>query len=251
MSNASSSLPLKAAGNRPDVTRASYLDAYSRINAVVIVGEALAYRHFRLLAKAIPTDGPLLEGLAAMELSHSRDFLGCGANLGVKPDTAFARELFEPLHALFQQARQRADLVGMVVIQCLIVECFAVAAYRQYLPVADPYAAPITERVMADEDEHLDYGETWLRPRLATVSGAVAAWCLQALPIVFGMLAPLRGDLISLGMDPSELTAEFSVLLQGAMERIGFSVTQSRQVLAQAASRLLAASSQQLATERA
>jgi fatty aldehyde decarbonylase len=40
----------------PDYSSAAYLEAYSRINAMVIVGEGLADRHFRLLAEAIPDD---------------------------------------------------------------------------------------------------------------------------------------------------------------------------------------------------
>jgi hypothetical protein len=70
--------------------------------------------------------------------------------------------------------------MSCLVIQCLIIECFAVAAYRLYLPVADPYAAPITAAVMADEHEHLNYGEQWLRPRLAELAregGRPAKWC--------------------------------------------------------------------------
>ncbi|HGY5537732.1 MAG TPA: long-chain fatty aldehyde decarbonylase, partial [Prochlorococcus sp.] len=37
-----------------DFSSDAYRDAYSRINGVVVVGEALADRHFRLLAKSIP-----------------------------------------------------------------------------------------------------------------------------------------------------------------------------------------------------
>jgi fatty aldehyde decarbonylase len=49
------------------------------------------------------------------------------------------------------------------VIQGLVVECFAVAAYSSYLPVADDDARPITARVLADEAEHLGYAEQWLQ----------------------------------------------------------------------------------------
>ena len=112
----------------PDYSNVAYLDAYSRINAMVIVGEGLADRHFRLLARAIPEDAEMLQTLAAMEGRHARDFVACGANLGVKPDTPLARSLFAPLHALFLEASRAGDRVACLVIQCLIVESFAVGA---------------------------------------------------------------------------------------------------------------------------
>jgi fatty aldehyde decarbonylase len=69
----------------PDITNPAYRDAYSRINGMVVVGENLAGRHFRLLARAIPNDQQELERLAAMEGRHASDFMGCGRNLGIKP----------------------------------------------------------------------------------------------------------------------------------------------------------------------
>jgi fatty aldehyde decarbonylase len=107
-----------------------YRQSYGRINGVVVVGEALAEQHFRLLARAIPEDARELKRLGAMEGRHARDFVACGANLGVKPNTPLARSLFAPLHALFLEASRAGDRVACLVIQCLIVESFAVAAYR-------------------------------------------------------------------------------------------------------------------------
>ena len=119
-----------------DIHSDAHRDAYSRINGMVVVGEGLADRHFRLLARAIPEDREELERLAAMEGRHAADFVGCGRNLGLKPDVSLARRLFAPLHALFLERDRQGDLPGCLVIQGLIVECFALAAYRSYLPVA-------------------------------------------------------------------------------------------------------------------
>lgn len=210
----------------------AYRAAYGRINAMVIVGEGLACRHFRLLAEAFPDQAGDLHRLAAMEAGHAREFAGCGVHLGIRPELALARRRFAPLHQLFLEARGQADRVGQVVIQCLIVECFAVAAYGAYLPVADAYAQPITERVMADEDEHLDFGERWLRPQMDAVAGAVMAWCARTLPVILAMVAPLRADVSALGMDPGALVGDFSALLCESLERIGFSPEQSRRLLA-------------------
>ena len=172
----------------PDYSSAAYLEAYSRINAMVIVGEGLADRHFRLLARAIPEDAETLQTLAAMEGRHARDFVGCGVHLGVKPDVPLARSLFAPLHAMFLKASRAGDRVACLVIQCLIVESFAVAAYRCYLPVADAYAKPITAEVLKDEALHLSYGEDWLRPRFQEVAEEVVACCRRAVPVALGML---------------------------------------------------------------
>ena len=93
-----------------DITSPAYLDAYSRINGVVVIGEGLADRHFRLLAKAIPADGPELLRLGAMEGRHAREFIGCGHHLGIKPDLVLAKQLFDPLHDLFLECDRSGDL---------------------------------------------------------------------------------------------------------------------------------------------
>ena len=224
----------------PDYSNVAYLDAYSRINAMVIVGEGLADRHFRLLARAIPEDAEMLQTLAAMEGRHARDFVACGANLGVKPDTPLARSLFAPLHALFLEASRAGDRVACLVIQCLIVESFAVAAYRCYLPVSDAYAGPITAEVLKDEALHLSYGENWLRPRFQEVAAGVVACCRRAVPVALGMLERLKPDLETIGIAPAELVGEFMACFQESLVAIGFSPTRSRQVLSELAAAALA-----------
>ena len=224
----------------PDYSSAAYLEAYSRINAMVIVGEGLADRHFRLLADAIPEDADSLQVLAAMEGRHARDFVGCGVHLGVKPDAPLARSLFAPLHALFVEASRAGDRVACLVIQCLIVESFAVAAYRCYLPVADAYARPITAEVLKDEALHLSYGEDWLRPRFQEVADEVVACCRRAVPVALGMLERLKPDLDTIGIAPVELVGEFLACFQESLVAIGFSPARSRQVLTELAVTALA-----------
>jgi len=224
----------------PDYSSAAYLEAYSRINAMVIVGEGLADRHFRLLADAIPEDAERLQVLAAMEGRHARDFVGCGVHLGVKPDVPLARSLFAPLHALFLEASRAGDRVACLVIQCLIVESFAVAAYRCYLPVADAYARPITAEVLKDEVLHLNYGEDWLRPRFQAVAEEVVACCRRALPEVLGMLELVKPDLDTIGIAPVELVGEFMACFQESLEAIGFNPARSRRVLSELAAVALA-----------
>ena len=188
-----------------DFNSDAYRDAYSRINGLVMVGEGLADRHFRLLARSIPEDRDELERLAAMEGRHATDFVGCGRHLGIKPDVALARRLFAPLHQLFLDCDRAGDLTGCLVIQGLIVECFAVAAYRCYLPVADSYARPITAAVIDDEAEHLNYAERWLGQRLVGVAEGVRRISTKALPITLGILQALSDDLQTVGIDPVEL----------------------------------------------
>jgi fatty aldehyde decarbonylase len=216
----------------PDTSCPTYRQAYGRINALVIVGEGLADRHFRLLARAIPEDGDLLRQLAAMEGRHARDFVGCGTHLGIRPTIDLARRLFAPLHALFLACDRAGDLAGCITLQGLIVECFAMAAYQTYLPVADAYATPITAAVLADEAQHLDYGEYWLRSRFPAAKTGVEAVSRLALPITLRILETVRADLAAIGIEPAVLVAEFVVLFQEALGRIGFDPAGARRLLA-------------------
>lgn len=225
-------------GALPDVASHAYRQAFARINGLVVVGEGLADRHFRLLARAIPGDAPQLRQLAAMEGRHARDFVGCSAHLGIRPAFAFAQRQFAPLHALFQACGKRGDLAGCLTLQCLIVECFALAAYRCYLPVADPYAAPITAAVLRDEALHLHYGERWLSQRFSQVQESVTSLCRSALPITLAILQAVRPDLEAIGIDPIAVVAEFVVLLEETLRRIGFGAAGSRRILASVAAAL-------------
>lgn len=219
---------MSAAAACLDFASPAYCDAYSRINAMVIVGEGLADRHFRRLAALLPADRDELLRLGAMEARHASDFVGCGRNLGVKPNSGLARRLLAPLQWQFAQADAAGDVVSCLVIQCLIIECFAVAAYHCYLPVADPYAQPITAAVMRDEHEHLDYGEQWLKVRFAAVREQVERCCRRAVPVALGMLQVLRPDLEAIGIDATELVGEFVAGFQESLEAIGYSSRDAR-----------------------
>ena len=225
--------PISADG-RPDTDSETYRQAYGRINGVVVVGETLAHHHFRRLARAIPADGAELLRLGQMEGNHARQLSECARNLGVRPDIRLAKQLFAPLHQLFRRCDERGDIPGCVVIQCLIVECFAVAAYRNYLPVADAFARPITAAVLEDETEHLNYGEVWLKQRFAAVQAAVSAICLQALPTTLAILRALVDDMGVIGMDPYELLASFGEGFQHSLETIGFGSSEAARLLRRA-----------------
>jgi fatty aldehyde decarbonylase len=222
----------------PELT-AAYREAYSRINALVIVGEGLADRHFRLLACLLPEDREDLERLAAMEGRHASDFVGCGRSLGIRPDLPLAQRLLAPLHRLFGEAIRTGDRVSALVIQCLIVESFAVAAYRCYQPVADPYAEPIIQTVLADEAEHLDYGERWLAAWFPEVAEPIAACCERAVPVALDLLHSVRDDLMAIGIDPVELVAEFVGDFQEALVMVGFEPRQAQGMVARLAGRAL------------
>lgn len=239
-SGASESVAHSRTAPLPDYGSAAYSDAYSRINGLVIVGEAMADRHFRRLAGLLPVDDEELRRLGAMEGRHAADFGGCGRHLGVRPDLALARRLLAPLQQQFDACEAAGDVVGCLTLQCLIIECFAVAAYRCYLPVADPYAAPITAAVLQDEDEHLGYGERWLRQRLEVVREPLERCCRRAVPAALGLLESVRADLEAIAITPLELTAEFVVCFQQALEAIGYSPHQARALVARLAGAALA-----------
>lgn len=228
------------AAPHPDFGSAAYGEAYSRINALVIVGEAMADRHFRRLAGLLPADAEELRRLGAMEGRHAADFVGCGRQLGVRPDLPLARRLLAPLQQQFDACEAAGDVVGCLTLQCLIIECFAVAAYRCYVTVADPYAAPITAAVLQDEDEHLGYGEQWLRQRLEVVREPLERCCRQAVPAALGLLDSVRADLEAIAITPLELMTEFVTCFQQALEAIGYSPRQARGLVARLAGASLA-----------
>ncbi|MBD1838557.1 aldehyde oxygenase (deformylating) [Coleofasciculus sp. FACHB-64] len=200
----------------------TYKDAYSRINAIVIEGEQEAHENYIKLAELLPEDKEQLIRLSKMESRHKKGFEACGRNLEVTPDLEFARKFFSGLHQNFQDAAAEGGIVTCLLIQALIIECFAIAAYNIYIPVADDFARKITEGVVKDEYSHLNYGEVWLKNHFEESKAEFEAANRQNLPIVWRMLNEVEKDASILGMDKESLVEDFMIQYGEALSNIGF-----------------------------
>jgi fatty aldehyde decarbonylase len=210
------------AAELPDFTTEAYKTAYSRINAIVIEGEQEAYDNYLSLGTLLPDQKEPLAQLARMELKHMKGFQACGKNLGVEPAMAFAKDFFSPLHNNFQTALGEGKVVTCLVIQALMIEAFAIAAYHIYIPVADPFARKITEGVVKDEYTHLNYGQEWLKARFETVRSEIEQANKINLPIIRRMLDQVADDAAVLHMEKESLIEDFLIAYQEALMDIGF-----------------------------
>lgn len=205
-----------------DFETATYKDAYSRINAIVIEGEQEAYDNYIRLGEMLPDQNDVLIGLSKMENRHMKGFQACGRNLKVTPDMEFAKDFFAALHSNFQEAAAAGKVVTCLVIQALIIECFAIAAYNIYIPVADDFARKITEGVVKDEYNHLNFGEEWLKAHFEESKAEVDTANRQNLPIVWRMLNEVEDDARVLGMEKDALVEDFMIAYGEALSNIGF-----------------------------
>jgi len=217
-----SSVMAPIAAELPDFTTQAYKTAYSRINAIVIEGEQEAYDNYLSLGTLLPDQKEPLAQLARMELKHMKGFQACGKNLGVEPAMAFAKDFFAPLHNNFQTSLGEGKVVTCLVIQALMIEAFAIAAYHIYIPVADPFARKITEGVVKDEYTHLNYGQEWLKARFETVRSEIEQANKTNLPIIRRMLDQVADDAAVLHMEKESLIEDFLIAYQEALMDIGF-----------------------------
>jgi fatty aldehyde decarbonylase len=206
-----------------DFQSETYKDAYSRINAIVIEGEQEAYENYIKLAELLPEHKDELIRLSKMENRHKKGFESCGRNLQVTPDMQFAKEFFAELHQNFQTAAESGKVVTCLLIQSLIIECFAIAAYNIYIPVADDFARKITEGVVKDEYSHLNFGEEWLKEHFEESKAELEAANRQNLPIVWKMLNQVEDDARTLAMEKEALVEDFMIQYGEALSNIGFS----------------------------
>jgi fatty aldehyde decarbonylase len=146
-----------------------YLNHFSRINGIVIEGEQEAHDNFLCLSKLLPQYQGELTRLGKMEFRHRKSFEACGRNLKVKPDLSFASDFFADLRQSFQVAAANQQIATCLLIQALVIECFAIAAYNNYIPVVDNFARKVIESVVVDKYLHLNFGEVWLKANSATV----------------------------------------------------------------------------------
>jgi fatty aldehyde decarbonylase len=206
----------------PDFTSEAYKDAYSRINAIVIEGEQEAHDNYISIGSLLPDQAEELARLARMELKHMKGFTACGTNLGVTADMPFAREFFSPLRDNFQAALAEGKVVTCLLIQALLIEAFAIAAYHIYIPVADPFARKITEGVVKDEYTHLNYGQEWLKTHFEASRAELEQANRDNLPHVRRMLERVATDAAVLQMGKEDLIEDFLIAYQEALTEIGF-----------------------------
>ncbi|MFN6133249.1 MAG: aldehyde oxygenase (deformylating) [Synechococcaceae cyanobacterium] len=207
----------------PDFSSASYKDAYSRINAIVIEGEQEAHDNYLSIGTLLPEEAEELSRLARMELKHKKGFTACAANLGVEADMPFARDFFAPLRNNFQAALAEGKVATCLLIQAILIEAFAISAYHIYIPVADPFARRITESVVKDEYTHLNYGQVWLRANREAIQAEFEQANRDNLPLVRRMLDQVADDAAVLHMEREDLMADFLSSYQETLMEIGFS----------------------------
>ncbi|MEH2068735.1 MAG: aldehyde oxygenase (deformylating) [Nostoc sp.] len=205
-----------------DFKSEKYKDAYSRINAIVIEGEQEAHENYIQLAQLLPESEKELIRLSKMESRHKKGFEACGRNLQVIPDLQFAKEFFLGLHQNFQTAAAQGKVVTCLLIQSLIIECFAIAAYNIYIPVADDFARKITEGVVKDEYSHLNFGEVWLKEHFGQSKAELEEANRQNLPLVWKMLNQVADDAKTLAMEKDALIEDFMIQYGEALSNIGF-----------------------------
>ncbi|MDJ0600786.1 MAG: aldehyde oxygenase (deformylating) [Crocosphaera sp.] len=206
-----------------DFNSETYKDAYSRINAIVIEGEQEAHQNYIEMAQLLRDDEAELIRLSKMENRHKKGFQACGKNLNVTPDMDYAQQFFSQLHNNFQTAKAEGKIVTCLLIQSLIIEAFAIAAYNIYIPVADPFARKITEGVVKDEYTHLNFGEVWLKEHFETSKAELEEANKENLPIVWQMLNQVEKDAKILGMEKEALVEDFMISYGEALSNIGFS----------------------------
>lgn len=208
-----------------------YKDAYSRINAIVIEGEQEACDNYVRLADLMPEHKEELVNLSKMESRHKKGFTACGKNLKVSPDMDFAHDYFAKLRNNFQSAAAEGDVVTCLLIQALIIEAFAIAAYNIYIPVADDFARKITEGVVADEYNHLNFGAKWLGENFDSSREGLDRANRVNLPIVWKMLDQVADDARVLGMEKEALIEDFTIQYSEALAEIGFSTRETIKML--------------------
>ncbi len=217
----------------PDFTSATYKDAYSRINGIVIEGEQEAHDNYQALARLLPEQAENLVQLARMEMKHKRGFQACGRNLKVEPDMDFAKRFFEPLRNNFQVARGEGKVATCLLIQAILIEAFSIAAYHIYIPVADPFARKVTEGVVKDEYLHLNYGQEWLKAHFDQVKEEIMAANKANLPLIKTMLDEVEKDAGQLQMEKESLIEDFLIGYQEALSDVGFTTRELIRMSAQ------------------
>lgn len=200
----------------------TYKQAISNLYGIAIAGERQAVENYLSLISLMPVNKDTLERFSRMEQSHAKRFQDCAFNLDVIPNTDFGYHILSPLHDNFQVALKANDSVSCLFIQSILIETFSLAAYLNYVGVADPYARNQTQHIITEELMHLDFSEYWMRVSLEEVRTHFFQSNSKNLRLIREMVNKFSDDAHTVGLKKIDLIISFIREYQKALTEIGY-----------------------------
>jgi fatty aldehyde decarbonylase len=130
-----------------------------------ITGELVAALNYEALAGICTEPGERAEALehAESEKGHAARFTAAGRDLGIAATGDVYALYWKRMRSAFMSRVRADDFIGCLIVQEVMLESFAVAAYLQIAEVAPGKLGNTFAVIAAEEAEHIDHAVGMLR----------------------------------------------------------------------------------------
>ena len=135
------------------------LHVWRDVLAQAVTGELVAALNYEALAGICTESEEKAEAIehAESEKGHAARFTAAGRDLGIAVASNVYALYWKRMRSAFMSRVRAADFVGCLVVQEVMLESFAVAAYHQIAEVAPGKLGKTFAAIATEEAEHIDH----------------------------------------------------------------------------------------------
>lgn len=198
-----------------------------KLMGLVVFGEMVAARTYKLMADLRPEFAPILRKFAGMEGQHATWFRDISQRNGIELDKDFADQELGYLIEQVDAYHAQKDFDALMIVQGFIVESLAIATYEPFLTIAPKYegASAVFAQALADERYHVDWVTRYLRLRFFDAHDDFLALTdrvnVQGIDCVGGTLMTIAEGLNTIGLSAADCTGAMMDEYTSLLENVG------------------------------
>jgi rubrerythrin len=133
-----------------------------------ITGELIGMSNFASLAGAIDDVHEKMEAVehANCERGHAEGFLEIAKQYGLEPIINLNGYYWKSVRDCFLKYAEKKDFIGCLIIQEVMLECFAVSMYNDVGNALDNGIGELFRAISAEEQEHIEHSIDLLRAEM-------------------------------------------------------------------------------------
>ena len=133
-----------------------------------ITGELIGMSNFASLTGAIDDVHEKLEAVehANCERSHAEGFMDIAKRFSLQPIINLEGYYWKNVRECFLKYANRNDFIGCIIIQEVILECFAVSMYREVGNALNNEIGKLFKAISKEEEEHIEHSIDLLKAEM-------------------------------------------------------------------------------------
>jgi fatty aldehyde decarbonylase len=136
-----------------------YSEVITDIISQAITGELIGMANFASLAGAVDDIHERMESVehANCERNHAEAFMAIAKKFGLQPKVNPDGHYWKTVRECFLKYADKKDFIGCLVIQEVMLECFAVSMYRDIGKALNNEIGQLFRNISKEEEEHIEH----------------------------------------------------------------------------------------------